>query len=96
MKLVLKYNISDDYTYSCDVTIPLEYESAEAALVDLDNLVCMQSNVYTEFGFAGYTLNSRPFGHIGEDGKMTFFGAHIMTIDEWFTHELPHLRIQNE
>lgn len=30
MKLILKYTVSDGCTYSSDITIPVEYDSAEA------------------------------------------------------------------
>lgn len=36
MKLVVMYESTDGYTYSCINTIPMEYESAEALLVDLE------------------------------------------------------------
>lgn len=36
MKLVVTYCEGDRYTYSCDCTVPIEYESGEAFLVDLE------------------------------------------------------------
>lgn len=38
-KLVIQYNVGDDCTYSCDVTIPLIYESKDKALFDLELLI---------------------------------------------------------
>lgn len=35
MKLILKYCITDNYTYSCDIDIPFEYESKEKFVFDL-------------------------------------------------------------
>lgn len=39
MKLVIEYQIGDDYTWGATLTLPVEYESAEAFLVDFEELV---------------------------------------------------------
>lgn len=35
-QLVIKYSVGDDCTYSCDVVLPLLYESVDQALFDLE------------------------------------------------------------
>lgn len=39
MRLVIHYTVGDGYTYSCDITTPVVYESAEKFLVDLEEAV---------------------------------------------------------
>ena len=37
-QLVLTYSVGDGCTFSCDCTLPFEYESAEAAYLDFEIL----------------------------------------------------------
>jgi len=37
MKLVVSYSVGDGYTYSCQSDVPVEYESAEQLLVDIED-----------------------------------------------------------
>lgn len=78
VRLVMCYGIGDGCTYSCDETIPFEYESAEAAIVDFEDLI-KQNQHASEVQFAGHTFY--PY-HFFENG--TFYGPSIYTVDEWF------------
>lgn len=85
MRLVLEYHVGDGCTYSCTNTLPFEYESAEAALVDLEDAVLKRvagvgpGNWSDVIQFAGHSLEA---GDFMENGK--FWPPQIMTIDEWF------------
>ena len=39
MKLVVNYSVGDGFTYCCQCDVPVEYESAEQLLVDIEDAV---------------------------------------------------------
>ena len=84
MRLIIEYQVSDGCTYSCTVTQPVVYESAEHFAVDFeqfcrntlaDCLACFP----TLPKFAGIEWDPTDF--ITDDG---YFGPQIMTVDEYF------------
>ncbi len=59
MKLVIVWDDSDGCTYSCEIVQCLEYESAEAFLVDFDTWKQSEERQYPLYsgeGFAGTDL----------------------------------------
>ena len=84
MRLIIEYQVGDGYTYSCDVTVPVVYESAEAFIVDFEKF-CKDIN---DAG-TGNSLYGDPFvgqdwivGDFFEDG--VYCPPRISTVDEWF------------
>lgn len=90
MQLVLRYTVSDGYTYWYDVIIPFYYESAEQAIIDFEyNLVhrvMAFKDILADFTFVGHTFSANNFY---VDGKLEL--PDIMTIDEWFNSEPGHV-----
>lgn len=80
-RLVMCFTVGDGCTYSCDETIPFEYESAEAAIVDFEDLI-KRSQHEREVTFAGHTFWPYNFFENG-----VFYGPSIYTVDEWFTEK---------
>ena len=39
MRLIIKYYEGDGYTYSCETIVPIEYDSAEQLLIDMETMV---------------------------------------------------------
>lgn len=80
MRLVVIYYEGDGYTYSCQNTVPVVYESAEAFAVDLEE-ACKkaQESQASDFQLANQEWYTRCFF---EDDK--YFAPEILTVDEWF------------
>jgi hypothetical protein len=82
MRLVLKYIVGDGYTWWGEMVRPVEYESAEALLVDFEAAVrSAQARGWREyrFEFAGHTFDADDF--IQGDN---YVPPEILTVDEWF------------
>jgi hypothetical protein len=84
MRLVIEYSVGDGYTYSCDVTVPVVYESAEAFAVDFEKFckdLESSGKVCSLYGdvFAGQEWDVSSFF---EDG--VYYAPRISTVDEWF------------
>ena len=81
MRLVIRVNITDRYTYFVDTFVPVVYESAEAFLVDFESFCKKNQNSFSLKGheFAGQMWDVSNFF---EDGK--YFDPTVMTVDEWF------------
>lgn len=88
MKLIMTFEIGDGYTFNADVTIPIEYKSAEAAIVDFETIA---KKTYAEsrgawprpseeFVFAGHKFHVD--NHFGRPGE--FISPRFPTVDEWF------------
>jgi len=77
MRLIFEYGIGDGYTYGCTVTVPIEYSSAEAAIVDFEELCKGKSK---EFPFAGHPFDPHDFHYDG-----VYYGPSILTLDEWYS-----------
>ena len=86
MRIVMKYTISDGYTFWSDKTVPIEYKSLEDAAVDFENLVKshllnIETRQYT-FGFAGHKFNIDNF--VCRIDKI-YIEPEFLTIEEWFS-----------
>lgn len=88
MRLVMTFTAGDGCTYSCDVALPIEYESAEAAIVEFErDAKAAYLGGGVGFMFAGHELNANDFfgrvsGQPWQDAP--FYGPDFLTIDEWF------------
>jgi hypothetical protein len=91
MKLVIEYDISDGFTCSTTKTRPIQYESAEALVVDFERSVLASTEARTEeFTIAGVAFSRYNHGNFKADNKnrkklsFSYSSPRIMTIDEWF------------
>ncbi len=104
MRLILRYDSSDGCTYSCTTTFPVEYESAEALLLDFLEAAkqAILGDNY-EFTFLGETFDPsqvysrfdpaqypRLTGVTLEHGKRLYLECppEVMTLDEYFASAL--------
>ena len=87
MKIVVTYSIGDGCTWSADSVIPVEYESEEALLVDLEEA----ANAYlskkpmdrdSETKLSGTNIF---IDHLIENGK--YYAPSIRTLEQWFADE---------
>jgi len=85
MRLVMFYTAGDGCSYSCEQSIPINYESAEAALIDFET-ACMSagnSRNVPFFDFAGRQFCTREFF----DSEAKMYVPDFLTVDEWFERE---------
>lgn len=84
MRLVIEYGVGDDYTWWATVTVPVEYESAEAFAVEFEAGVkeCRQDR-RSSFYFADTEWDSGDFVEFVER-EWKYTAPEIMTVDEWF------------
>jgi hypothetical protein len=89
MKLIMRYNVGDGYTFSYDVYLPIEYESAEALICDFEKAIDEAAEKRTHewnynycFQFGTEKFNLSDF--LCKEGKLL---PEILTIDEWFSKE---------
>lgn len=93
MRLVMIFEESDGCTYSCTTTLPIEYESAEAAILDFENLCKKQFELQDwrndTFEFAGRKFWASLFyeREVGTSRRHSYNSPKFMTIDEWFEYE---------
>lgn len=83
MRLVMEYTATDGYTFWVTTSHPFIYDSAEAAIVDLEEIIEKTNSAEdynTTFVFAGMKLCTTYFY---SDGIMEL--PNILTIDEWFS-----------
>jgi hypothetical protein len=80
MRLVIEYTDSDGCTYSCTMTKPVLYASAEAFAVDFEAW-CRANKAVCSFDlkFAGQGFSPSSFFHEG-----VYYGPDVLTVDEWF------------
>lgn len=95
MRLVMCFSDGDGCTYSCDVVHPIEYSSAEQAIVDFEQL-CIEAKAAVDAASrarqAAWTPNAGMFYFAGHEfhygtfysRKDTFFPPEFLTVDEWF------------
>jgi hypothetical protein len=89
MRLIVEYPITDHCTYSFTTTVPVEYESAEAFIVELERLCIEAKKVWddawptsrspTEIQIGGQTFDFDDFFESGH-----YYSPDVYTIDEWF------------
>lgn len=91
MKLILRYDDGDGYGCSCEIVVPIEYDSEEALLCDFMNRALFAFNQKrSEFEFStekfpvrlfvDYDRNTKEFYHT----KIVEYPPDIYTLDDWF------------
>jgi hypothetical protein len=84
IRLVITYSAGDGCTYSCDVALPIEYESAEAAIVDFETAArAAQAARVAYFTFAGLQFDASDFFWRNHD-EPRYYSPEFLTVDEWF------------
>lgn len=98
MRLVLIYSVSDDYTYSYDVVLPVEAESKEQLYCLLKDGSQKAHEERRELKLFGHDFSPSDFWRqerlVKVDGKgryreewterQVFLEPEILTVDEWF------------
>jgi hypothetical protein len=95
MRLLMCFSDGDQCTWSADSVLPIEYESAEAALVDFETTCIAAVNDDNwrhagEFVFCGHTLNTNTFWFTDrmcnpkDRPPHAFYPPDFFTIDEFF------------
>lgn len=79
MRLVMHYGEGDGCTYSCDVNVPFNYESAEQALIDFEIALHAAQKNQTNIEFMGIGFDLSTFVQRGNVFLPDFY-----TLDEWF------------
>jgi len=85
MKLVYRDVSTDGCTFSCDVNIPLTYESKEKFLHDWE-LAFIEAflNKKYDFTFHGIDWETHGCYWYGKGGEQHITLPNILTLDEWF------------
>lgn len=86
MRLVVEFQVTNDYTYWCDCTVPVDYESAEAFAVDFEKVAMDTYNTganYGTFMFADHEWFCQNHAYY-DNGKIVYNAPTILTVDEWF------------
>lgn len=83
MRLVVITNYSDDCTYSFDETVPVEYESPEAFLVDFEK--ACYNNKDKSFTQRQFILGNGRFDASDYFEGNEFNPPTILTLDEWYS-----------
>lgn len=83
MRIVMIYQVSDGYTYSYDVVLPIIYDSPEQAAVDFEDLARKFAYKGGKFKFDNEEFHCSDF--ISSRGG--YESPKFLTIDEWFTQE---------
>lgn len=84
MRLVIIYTVTDECHYWFEQVVPVEYESAEAFLVDFEkSLEDAISSRKPRFLAGGQEWDKYDF----LDGKKTLM-PEVLTVDEWFDREV--------
>jgi hypothetical protein len=82
MRFVVKYAVGDGCTWSSEVVLPVEYESAEALYVDFETAVRSAQRLGWrgyQFEVAGHEFDADDF----LEGDL-YTPPEILTVDEWF------------
>lgn len=92
MKLVMEYEVSDDFTYHFTATVPFEYVSIDAFLYDLmtATLEAFNSKKYN-FNFIGREFNYSTFSYFENPEKergLEFSPPRVYTLEDWFQEHL--------
>lgn len=83
MRIVMIYNVTDGYTFTCTETVPIEYESTESAIVDFEAILLktkMENLRNDVFTFAGECFHVSDFYYMQDKYNLPEF----MTVDDWF------------
>lgn len=101
MQLVICYTISDGYTYSCDITQPIEFIDTESLLLLFDEKISagLKDTLNAEFEINNHHFNAfdfkihsealyakNLFGTITKKEELEYTLPEIYTLQEWFNH----------
>jgi hypothetical protein len=87
MRLVIITYGGDEYTYSFVDTTPVEYESAEAFLVEFEEICRSDKSKFRvdEFTFANKTWYISNYVKYASDTEELYVCLpEVLTVDEWF------------
>lgn len=97
MRLVVEYTVGDMCTYHCTDSVPVEYESAEAFLVDFERAVLDRKDFAWDqdlvFTLGGQEFNAGDFYAVDSNhhriinsrtGNPNLWLPEVYTVDEWF------------
>ncbi len=97
-------HITDGHTYGMNITTPIIHESAESALIELEEILNkLTANISgfpevaltEEFTFANINFFRSDFYEYDSSGKEVLQLPTILTVDEWF-NEIEELRKFND
>lgn len=83
MRLVMRVRWTDNCTYGFTESYPIEYDSAEQALIDFDSYIQKDAG---DFTFLGVDFSSSLFIK-SKKGESTLEYPEFLTLDEWFQQE---------
>lgn len=85
-RLVLTYSSGDDYTCSCEISVPLTYDSVEAAKADFEYAIRVgHADNKCDVFFAGQEFDVFDFMYYSfSEEKHMYDPPYITTVDEWF------------
>ena len=89
MRLIVEYPITDHCTYSFTASVPAEYESAEAFLVDFERMCrdakkVWEDNWPTKQSPSEIEIGNQTFDFADFFERDRYFGPDVFTVDEWF------------
>jgi hypothetical protein len=98
MRLILRYEHSDGYTYSCTNTHPVEYDSAEALLVDFMDAAKAALLGEGSFHFLGEEFYADSFyTAVDEDYRRRLSNAtYVRREKQWFLEHAPAILTLDE
>ena len=98
MKLVIRYDVGDGYTWNASVVEPFEYESVEKAEYDLLEMYekWMQARkendryIFCDVKFAGLDIDlSNLHDWSDREDKYIYNSPEIKTLEDWWESNLP-------
>lgn len=80
MRLVIRYHVGDGCTWGATEIVPVEYESAEAFVVEFEEFCRANQREFGLMAFAGKQWDPDNFFY-----KNQYVAPEILTVDEWFS-----------
>ena len=86
MRLVVQYSVGDGCSWYAENTIPVVYDSAEAFLVDFEEIVkpYMDKNSSRYYAKREFVLGGQQFDCSDFFFEKQYQQPDVMTVDEWF------------
>jgi hypothetical protein len=88
MRLIIKYTVGNGCSWHCDITVPVVYASAEAFLVDFEDVVFERHAITADptggWGESEFSLGGQAFDWTDFFIDEQYHAPEVMTIDEWF------------
>jgi hypothetical protein len=86
MRLVVQYSVGDGCSWYAENTVPVVYESAEAFLVDFEEIVkpYMDKNSSRYYAKREFVLGGQQFDCSDFFFEGKYQAPDVMTVDEWF------------